>query len=49
MLELKTKRKEKLERNLITYILIILPRVGVILEGVLDWRLDLLTTLTHDS
>jgi hypothetical protein len=26
-----------------------LSRDGVIIDGVLDWRLDLLTTLTHDS
>jgi hypothetical protein len=30
-------------------ILTILSRVRVTLDGVLDWRLDLLTTLTHDS
>jgi hypothetical protein len=27
----------------------ILSRVRMTLDGVLDWRLDLLTTLTHDS
>jgi hypothetical protein len=27
----------------------ILSRVGVTLGGVLDWILDLLTTLTHNS
>jgi hypothetical protein len=27
----------------------VLPHVGVTLDGILGWRLDLLTTLTHDS
>jgi hypothetical protein len=27
----------------------IFPRVRVTPDGVLDWRLDLLTSLTHDS
>jgi hypothetical protein len=28
---------------------LVLSRVGVTLDGVLDWILDLLTTLTHNS
>jgi hypothetical protein len=30
-------------------IYLVWSRVRVTLDGVLDWRLDLLTTLTHDS